>query len=465
MRPGVHQPPLQLPFVARHTAFARDAPITGSMRSESPNPNASPASLVWLIARKELLDHLLSLKFHVCVVAMALLLGLSAFVMYRDYLVRMETFATMRERARPRLGESGLMAVVEPRPLSVFAKGLDEILDRGYTVTAYDGIQPHEWQTPVARIFSLFAPPDLLYIVKALLSLIALLFAYDAVSGEKESGTLKLVLSSAVSRGQLAAGKMLGGLAAVLLPFFTLWLATLLVLATRPSLAFGADDFARLALMFLATLLYITAFFSLGILVSGLSRTSAGSLVTLLFFWAALVFAVPSLGNLISEQITPPPSAETQELLRHQAFVKNRFIAIQSQDHDREASAAAFNRDYDRMVKDYGVKLDAMVATSKAFCRISPAATLTFIFTDLAGTGLAEQRRLGRALMDFKSRNLQPLLQVNRRWVPAFTAFEFPPLRLGEVFETALTDFAILTLVCGALCFAGLMAFLKVDPR
>jgi ABC-type transport system involved in multi-copper enzyme maturation permease subunit len=436
-------------------------------RNSAPSkPPPAPANLVWLIARRELLDHLLSLKFHVCVVAMALLLGLSAFVMYRDYRLRMEIFATLRERARPRPGESGLMAVVEPRPLSVFAKGLDETLDRGYTVTAYDGIQPHESQTPVASIFALFAPPDLLYIVKALLSLIALLFAYDTVSGEKESGTLKLVLSSSIARGELAAGKMLGGLAAVLLPFLALLLGTLLALVTRPALVFGAEEFSRLAIMFLATLFYIAAFFSLGTLVSALSRTSASALIILLFLWAAAVFALPSAGDLIAEHISPPPSAETQELLRHQAFVKNRFIARHSEGNDRQGSFADFNRDYDRLVEDYRAKLDAMIATSQAICRVSPAATLTYIFTDLAGTGLGEQRRLGRALMDFKSRNMEALTHEDMIHVPNFTSFQFSPPRLGEVFQRGvLTDFAILALTCGALCFAAVMAFLKVDPR
>ncbi len=435
-----------------------------------PSPPAKsvsgPPGHIGIIARKEILDHLLSLKFHVCIVAMAVLLGLSAFVMYRDYQSRMETFSTMRERARLRAGESGLMAVVEPRRLSVFAKGLDEDLDRGYTVTAYDGIQPHEWQTPVARIFSLFAPPDLLYIVKALLSLIALLFAYDAVSGEKESGTLKMVLSGSLSRGEFAAGKLLGGLTAVLLPFFALWIAMLIALATRPLLAFTAADFARLGLMFLATVLYITAFFSLGVLVSAWSRTSAAALVILLFFWAAIVFAVPSAGNLIAEQVSPPPSAETQELLRRQAFVKNRFIAIQSPSHDRQGSFKAFNSDYDRLVEDYRVRLDATIATSKNLCRLSPAATLTYLLTDLAGTGLSEQRRLGLALMEFKSRNMWALTHQTVRDVTPYSAFEFPPLRLPEVFQRgALTDLVILAVTCAALFVGAVFTFLKVDPR
>lgn len=426
----------------------------------------APRGLVWVIARKELLDHLLSLKFHVCLVAMAFLLGLSAFVMYRDYQVRMEIFASLRERAKPRPGESGLMAVVEPRRLSVFARGLDEILDRGYTVTAYDGIQPHEWQTPVARIFALFGPPDLLYIVRVLLSLIALLFAYDAVSGEKEGGTLKLVLGASISHGQFAAGKMLGGLAAVLVPFFALWVGVLLVLATRPSLAFGADEFARLALMSLATLLYVTLFFSIGVLVSALARSSSSALIILLFLWAVIVFAIPGVGNLVAEQISPPPSAETQELLRRQAFVKNRFIAIQSDNRDREGSAAAFNREYDRLVEDYRVKLDAMVRMSKTICRVSPAATLTYVFTDLAGTGLGEQRRLSRMLVDFKNRNLRALTELNMQYVPAYTPFDFRPVRLADVFaHGVLTDFALLVLACATLFVGAVFAFLKVDPR
>jgi ABC-type transport system involved in multi-copper enzyme maturation permease subunit len=422
--------------------------------------------MLWLIARKELLDHLLSLKFHVCLVAMAVLLGLCGFVMYRDYQLRMQNFAVMRERAKPRPGEAGLMAVVEPRPLSVFAKGLDEVMDRGYTITAYLGIQPHDRQTSPVSLFALFAPPDLLYIVKALLSLIAVLFAYDAVSGEKESGTLKLVLGSGVSRAEVAAGKMLGGLAVVMLPFVAVWVAILTALATRPEIVLGGTEFSRLGLMLLASLLYIASFFALGLLVSALARSSAASLIVLLFLWATLVFAVPNVGNLIAEQVAPVPSAETQELLRMQAFAKSRFLAIQSRERNQEASAASFNREYDRLVEDYRAKLDGLLTTSKSFTRLSPAATLTYLFTDLAGTGLAEQRRVTRALMDYKSRNLPALVRQYEPGSAPPPAFEFQPARLGEILQQGvLTDFVILGLTCATLFAGAVWAFLAVDPR
>lgn len=222
------------------------------------------------------------------------------------------------------------MVVVEPRALSVFAKGLDEVMTRGYTVTAYLGIEPFQRQTPADSLFSLFAPPDLLYIVKVLLSLIAVLFAYDAVSGEKETGTLKLVLSSAISRGRLVAGKMLGGLAAIMLPLVTLLTGVVVVLVTQPGIRLVSGDFARLGLLVVAAMLYVALFFALGMLVSTLARTSSSALMVLLLLWAGIVFAIPNVGNLVAEQLAPAGSAQTQEMLRRQGFAKNRFLAIQS---------------------------------------------------------------------------------------------------------------------------------------
>jgi hypothetical protein len=132
----------------------------------------------------------------------------------------------------------------------------------------------------------------------------------------------------------------------------------------------------------------------------------------------------------------------------------------------RNQSFADFNRDYDRLVEDYRSKLDAMISTSKNLCRISPAAALTYVFTDLAGTGLNDQHRLALSLMDFKNRNMSALTQVNMRFVPAFTPFEFRPLRLGDVLaEGTAADFALLVLVGGILMTAAVFAFLRVDPR
>ncbi len=438
------------------------------MPDEGPTGPAalSRPAVVRIIAEREIRDHLLSLKFYVCTLTMALLVGLSVVVMARDFAVRMDNYSVLRERARPRPGESGVMAVVEPRPLSVFAKGLDETMDRGYTIQAYTGISPHDRQTQAVSLFSLFAPPDLLYIVKVLLSLIAVLFAYDAVAGEREQGTLKLVLGGEIARGDFVAGKMIGGLAAVLVPFLLTVALAVAGLSLWPGFSLGASEIARISIMVGAAVVYASLFFGAGLLISSLAGSAARALVLSLLAWSTLVFALPNLGALIAEDLAPVASAESQELARYQAFVKNRFISIQSDGKDPEGSVETFNREYDRLSEAYRINVDRLTEMSRMVCRVAPAAAVTFIFTDLAGTGLSDHRRLSRALAEFKTRNLGALLAQNAKNAPPLSVFDFPAAPLSEALRrNVVVDLGVLGLMAAGVFAAAAFAFVRIDPR
>jgi ABC-type transport system involved in multi-copper enzyme maturation permease subunit len=50
------------------------------------------------------------------------------------------------------------------------------------------------------------------FIAAMIISFVALLFTFDAVSGEKESKTLALALSNSISRGTLLLGKYLSAI-------------------------------------------------------------------------------------------------------------------------------------------------------------------------------------------------------------------------------------------------------------
>ncbi len=425
-----------------------------------------PPHSALLVTKREVLEHLLSLRFAVATAMTALLLLVSVFVMVRDYRVRMDSFAVLEARAIPRAGEYGVMAVVSPRPLSVFARGLDDVMDRGYDITAYSGISPHDRQTPAMSLFTLFAPPDLLYIVKVLLSLVALLLSYDAISGEKERGTLRLVLSWPVSRSALVAGKLAGGLAVVWVPFATLFLISVAALVGLGDVAFGAGDLARMALMLGASLVYVTFFLALGMLVSALSASSPRALVGSLLVWALAVFAVPNAGQLVAAQLSPMPSTGTQEALRRQAFAKNRFLSIRSEGRDPEGAVEAFNRDYDRLVERYRAAAEGLVATSKRLCRISPAASLTYVFTDLAGTGIGDLRRLNGALVRYKSENLGALAKQSDPKGPPPPPFTYVPARIGSAWRQGLfLDFVLLVLAALTTGIAAAVAAIRADPR
>ena len=59
----------------------------------------------------------------------------------------------------------------------------------------------------------------------------------------------------------------------------------------------------RLGLIVLTSLLYLSVFFTLGILISSLTGSSATSLVLLLFIWVFRVSIVPTLGPYLAKQV------------------------------------------------------------------------------------------------------------------------------------------------------------------
>lgn len=165
------------------------------------------------IIRKEILNNLLSYKFSIITILSTILILVSIFVMYRDYCLARENY----ELLLPKSGKD--YVIIPPTPLSIFAKGLDENLCRSYGGGSAR-IEVSRKQQSVNDVFKLFTAPDLLYVIKVILSLCAMLFAFDIVSGEKETGTLRQTISNTVKRPILIIGKWAGGFISFILPFF-----------------------------------------------------------------------------------------------------------------------------------------------------------------------------------------------------------------------------------------------------
>ncbi len=81
------------------------------------------------------------------------------------------------------------------------------------------GVDVRAGQSSGNIIYAFFPAPDFLYVVRVVLSLVALLFGFDQISREREQGTLKLLLSGPVSRARVLAGKWLGNFLSLAVPF------------------------------------------------------------------------------------------------------------------------------------------------------------------------------------------------------------------------------------------------------
>ncbi|MFC1604982.1 ABC transporter permease, partial [Planctomycetota bacterium] len=262
------------------------------------------------IIRKEILNNLLSYKFSIIVILSTILILVSIFVMYGDYCLALENYEILHSKSE------NPPVVIPPTPLSIFAKGLEENLCRACELGYQGRIDISRTQKSVNQLFKLFTTPDLLYVVKVILSLCAMLFAFDIICGEKETGILRQSLSNDLKRPILVFGKWIGGFSSFILPFFIAVLLGTIFVTLSPEVDMNTRNLIKLGLFLLNSTIYLAIFFSLGLFISCLAHRSSTSLVICLFVWAMLVFLVPNLGNILARQLVRIPTVQQLELKR-----------------------------------------------------------------------------------------------------------------------------------------------------
>jgi len=414
--------------------------------------------MIGTIARKEILANLLGYKFYVVVLLAAVLAGTSLFIMTRDYKDRLDDYGLIR----PKPGEP--IAVNPPNPLAIFAKGLDESIARSFEVGTI-GITVRAGQKSGNAVFAFFPTPDFLYIVRVVLSLVALLFGFDQVSREKEGGTLRLMLANPASRGAVLAGKWLGNFVSLAVPFLLVSAIGIAVISLDPAVRFSADQTVRLAVILALSLVYIAFFLSLGILVSALTRRASSSLVILLFAWALLVFVLPNLGTLAARQLVDVPSVRALSEKRQQVWTREVLLGIRGE-KDRAARVKTISAENDALEADYRVKFDRLVALSKNINRISPVASFVYAATEIAGTGIGEEGAFKREVVRYKDGLIDRTLASPDTGVADTPAFRYAYRPLGDVLASgALFDIA--WLAAGGILFFALsyLAFIRYDVR
>jgi ABC-type transport system involved in multi-copper enzyme maturation permease subunit len=410
------------------------------------------------IARKEILSNLLSYKFYVVILLAAVLVATSFFVMSRDYKERLADYSLIR----PKPGEP--IAVVPPNPLSIFAKGLDEAMARSFEVGP-TGISVRAGQKSGNTIFAFFPTPDFLYIVRVVLSLIALLFGFDQVSREKEAGTLRQMLANQTSRSAILIGKWAGNFLSLAVPFLLVTTLGIAVLGLDPDIRFSSDQVLRLGLILALTLVYIAFFLSLGILISTLTRRASSSLVILLFVWALLVFVLPNLGTLVARQMVAVPSVRALSEKRQQIWTREILLRIKGQG-DMPSHVRTISAENDALEADYRVKFDRLVNLSKNINRISPVASVIYAATEIAGTGIGEEGAFKNEVVRYKNAVLGKRLASPDLKSSEYPAFLYRYRPLGVILAGgALFDAAWLA-VCGILFFAlSYFVFIRYDVR
>ena len=189
----------------------------------------------------------------------------------------------------------------EPQPLSIFVQGVD--LTVGEKSSKWALINRNS-DTFFDSAYN-FGNVDLLFIIKIIISLLVVFFAYANVSGEKENGTLSVSLANSLPRWQFMLGKIIGGFSVVTIFLIVSMFAASLIVAFHPGVQYAIDEWVRLSLIFGVSLLYLAVFYSLSTLVSIITNSSASTLLVLVQLWILITIVVPGGSALLAQLVSP----------------------------------------------------------------------------------------------------------------------------------------------------------------
>jgi ABC-type transport system involved in multi-copper enzyme maturation permease subunit len=387
------------------------------------------------IARKELLEALVSYRFLAAVVLCLWLIPLSMYIHAQDYRQRWSFYeasrANYQERAQGRVLDLPAEGYRPPSPWSWVAAGLEPVLPTKVVVSREGGVQVrHEGEVSNPLAF-IFGPMDLTFIVGAVLSLLAMVFTFDSIAGEKERGTLGLLMAQPVARWQVVFGKVLGAYVLLLIPTVLGGVGGLVVLVLTGSAEVLRSPYGAVAvgLVLGVTLVFLLAMVGLGVFVSTRTFRPTTALVTLLLLWTFMVLVIPKVSPMMAAVVYPVESPQVHDLrkelvrqnrtreweqARRELFDRTllRFgldprekgweviyakegplrQVQQAYESERQRLDRVFETrlqaELDRLDQDYVNRRSLQTRIARRLARLSPVGCYTLVLTEVAGTGV-----------------------------------------------------------------------------
>ena len=472
---------------------------------------------------KELKAILLSPKFVATFGVCTVLILLSVFIGIKEYEAGRAHYETAVQLTQQNMLEASNWWSVtnrvfrEPDPMQVFVSGVNNDIGRLSDVSTWNEIKLKQSSYSDDPLFALFRFIDFTFIVQVVLSLFAILFTYDAINGERESGTLKLALSNAVPRSQYVLAKFAGSWIGLVVPILIpILIASLLVIVL--GIPFETVHWYKFVALVGVSILYFSFFIALGILVSALTRHSNISFLILLVMWVVIVLIVPRAATMVAGQIKPVTSIaeiESQKdrhstdqwsaySTQRRGIWDERMAATKGMSKEDRDIYLANNRErwvtedgesrqtVMDQIADYERQLNEDLRNQKAdqerlafnLSRISPSSAYQLAAMNLAGTHTSLKQRYETSMEAYRTsfsefvneqRKKEQLARMrpgnNRNAEPErldlkdLPRYQAPDHTFAEAVSPSIFDFGLLG-IFSVVAFAGaFLSFLRYDVR
>jgi len=468
------------------------------------------------IVYREILENLLSLRFILSLLLAISLFATAGFVFVAKYRKESQDYWKETNENLSSLSEQTkrLCDVVryrqtvyrKPKSLALCTEGFEKYLPNSFRFSVFSMYIP---QARSRGNFDLgrFSDIDLVFITSLILSFVALIFTYDIICGEKEAGTLRLMLAASIHRHKILLGKYIGAILTLGIPMLLGLLVNLLIVISSREVMISAGDWLKILTIVLLSFLYLSIFVLLGMFVSSRTAHSANSMVVLLLVWVGVVILIPSFGRIISDAARQSP---TEAELQRRLTEADKQIEDDSRSGKFGRNAGMFSSDpekcnppatarwtnarreaYNQVYEDHLNKMMVPVTFGRSFTRLSPTVLYQCASEVIAGTGINRFKSLyqqvKRYQQDLKeyirskdaedSESLHLLCdhgQAIRDWgviskkpvsFDAVPKFQERNLGLGQSLQLAIWDIGLLALFNMVFFAASFVSFLRYDVR
>jgi ABC-type transport system involved in multi-copper enzyme maturation permease subunit len=470
------------------------------------------------ILRKELLMNLLSLRFLLSLLLAVSLFTASSFVFVNRYEKNTQDYwKKTNENLTGLKGQSKRLYRLafykqeiykRPKPLTCFVEGYEKSLPDCIRCDAFMVDLP-EIKSQSNFILPSFSDIDWVFIVSVILSFVALVFTYDSICGEKETGTLKLMLAGTVPRFKVILGKYFAAMLTLGIPLCIGLLVSLIIILFSRDVILHPIEWLKILSIVLLSLLCLSAFVLLGIFMSIRTAHSSNSMVVLLLVWVGLVILIPSFGRIVSDMYSRNTTRvdllrkldEATEKVDDQekagVFGENAGIMGGSRDDPmnnppaRARYKTAGVNARSRVIEEHHRQMLNQVLKGRNLTCLSPVVIYRRASETIAGTGVSRCAKLRSQIRQYMENLLQyirdedskdtdslhlicPDSSAAARWktishnpvgFAAVPKFQERELALGESLKMAIWDIGLLVLFNLVFFAASFVSFLRYDVR
>lgn len=323
---------------------------------------------------------------------------------YKDYVIQHKMIIdkiTSRDQV-----PDDIFYPIQPAPkLSLFFLGIKQFIGK-----------PAIDRNPVPYLFT---QTDFGLIIGILMSLLAILLSYNAISGEKEDAMLRVVLSNPVKRGTLIGAKWIGGIISLIIPLLVCYVISLLIIIIFAHVSFSGADWASILIFFIISLFYISSFYLIGLYISTKTKQAYISLLTCILIWGLCILVLPTFPDYIGKLVSRAPNGTqlvyTQIALSSEADkkvekVKNDYRQKGYKENvidsiaDPEIKKIYADRDaqLNKFGKYFDSKMGTQVFVATSVCFLSPYSAYILGGNEICATGISSQILFNKQANEFR---------------------------------------------------------------